>query len=48
MEYPTITLISHPGNEALLDHLINHETGHNWFYGILASNERKHPGWMKA
>ncbi len=45
MEYPTITLISHPGNEALLDHLINHETGHNWFYGILASNERKHP-WM--
>lgn len=45
MEYPTITLVSHPGNEPMLDYVINHETGHNWFYGILASNERKHP-WM--
>lgn len=45
MEYPTITLISKTTNEVLLDFLINHEVGHNWFYGILASNERKHP-WM--
>jgi hypothetical protein len=45
MEYPTITLISKPINEKMLDYLINHEVGHNWFYGILASNERKHP-WM--
>ena len=45
MEYPTITLVSKTGNEKLLDYLINHEIGHNWFYGILASNERTHP-WM--
>lgn len=45
MEYPTITLISTTKNERMLDYLINHEVGHNWFYGILASNERTHP-WM--
>ena len=45
MEYPTITLISSPSNEKELDHLINHEVGHNWFYSILATNERQHP-WM--
>ena len=45
MEYPTITLVSNNGNEKMLDFLINHEVGHNWFYGILASNERQHP-WM--
>ncbi len=45
MEYPAITLISTPSNEIELDHLINHEVGHNWFYGILATNERMHP-WM--
>ncbi|MFT3910714.1 MAG: M1 family metallopeptidase [Ferruginibacter sp.] len=45
MEYPTITLVSYPGNEKGLDEVINHEVGHNWFYGILASNERQHP-WM--
>jgi hypothetical protein len=45
MEYPTITLVSKTSNEKTLDFLINHEVGHNWFYGILASNERKYP-WM--
>ena len=45
MEYPTITLISSPSDERLLDYVINHEVGHNWFYGILATNERAHP-WM--
>ncbi|MEI7736765.1 MAG: M1 family metallopeptidase, partial [Ferruginibacter sp.] len=45
MEYPTITFLSSGGNEKSLDFVINHEIGHNWFYGILASNERLHP-WM--
>lgn len=45
MEYPTITFLSSGGSEKLLDFVINHEVGHNWFYGILASNERQHP-WM--
>ncbi len=45
MEYPTITYLSSGGSERTLDFIINHEAGHNWFYGILASNERKHP-WM--
>ncbi len=45
MEYPTITLISKTADKKMLDYLINHEVGHNWFYGILASNERQHP-WM--
>ncbi len=45
MEYPTIALIS-PGLSALsLDATIAHEIGHNWFQGILATNERKLP-WM--
>ncbi len=45
MEYPTITFLSSGGSEKMLDFVINHEAGHNWFYGILASNERQHP-WM--
>ena len=45
MEYPTITYLSSGGSERTLDFIINHEAGHNWFYGILASNERRHP-WM--
>ncbi len=45
MEYPTITFLSSGGTEKMLDFVINHEVGHNWFYGILASNERQHP-WM--
>jgi hypothetical protein len=46
MEYPMITLITSPeaGKEDL-DAVITHEVGHNWFYGILATNERDHP-WM--
>ena len=45
MEYPTITIISPAASEKELDVTIAHEVGHNWFYGILASNERDHP-WM--
>jgi hypothetical protein len=44
MEYPTITLIAKTavGN---LKTVIVHEAGHNWFYGMLGSNERDH-AWM--
>ncbi|MDQ6757127.1 MAG: M1 family metallopeptidase, partial [Bacteroidota bacterium] len=45
MEYPTITSISPMPSEKDLDLTIEHEVGHNWNYGILASNEREHP-WM--
>ena len=45
MEYPTITLISPQSNEKFLEFTIAHEVGHNWFYGILGTNERQHP-WM--
>lgn len=45
MEYPTITLLSGMEGEKELDFVTEHELGHNWFYGILASNERLHP-WM--
>src|SRR6185437_6741256 len=45
MEYPTITSISPMPNEESLEFTIEHEVGHNWNYGILATNEREHP-WM--
>ena len=45
MEYPTITLLTAGNSEATLESVINHEVGHNWFYGILATNERQYP-WM--
>ncbi len=45
MEYPMITVIGNSSDAASLDEVITHEVGHNWFYGILASNERDHP-WM--
>lgn len=44
MEYPTITSIA-TANEGSTEGVIEHEVGHNWFYGILASNEREYP-WM--
>lgn len=40
MEYPTITVCSDASPSTVI-----HEIGHNWFYGILGSNERKYP-WM--
>ncbi|HAE13274.1 MAG TPA: hypothetical protein DCG24_03535 [Bacteroidetes bacterium] len=45
MEYPTITIIGGSANAAGLDNVITHEVGHNWFYGMLGSNERDH-AWM--
>lgn len=45
MEYPMITVISAGFDEFSLDQVVTHEVGHNWFYGILASNERMFP-WM--
>ncbi|MDB4107364.1 M1 family metallopeptidase [Bacteroidia bacterium] len=40
MEYPMITLCDYMSEEVIV-----HEVGHNWFYGILANNERIYP-WM--
>lgn len=45
MEYPMITVIGDIDDAMGLDEVIAHEVGHNWFQGILASNEREHP-WM--
>ncbi|MEO8069279.1 MAG: M1 family metallopeptidase [Flavobacteriales bacterium] len=45
MEYPMITVIGDIDDAKGLDEVIAHEVGHNWFQGILASNEREHP-WM--
>ena len=46
MEYPTITVIHLPkGTDKELDLTIEHEVGHNWFYAILGTNERRYP-WM--
>ncbi|MCZ2139854.1 MAG: M1 family metallopeptidase [Bacteroidia bacterium] len=40
MEYPTITNIAELNRQVIV-----HEVGHNWFYGILGTNERAFP-WM--
>lgn len=45
MEYPMITVIGHASGAKDLDQVITHEVGHNWFYGILGTNERDH-AWM--
>ncbi len=45
MEYPMITVIGNTDDAIGLDQVITHEVGHNWFYGILGSNERDH-AWM--
>ncbi len=45
MEYPMVTVIGSVGDNKSLDLVITHEVGHNWFYGILGSNEREYP-WL--
>ena len=46
MEYPMVTLITSPDAKVeTLDGVIAHEIGHNWFMGMLGSNERAHT-WM--
>lgn len=43
MEYPNITIIGESNSDLTLETTIMHEVGHNWFYGILGSNEREFP-----
>jgi hypothetical protein len=45
MEYPTVTLLDQMASRNAVMTTLVHEVGHNWFYGILGSNERDHP-WM--
>lgn len=45
MEYPNVTVIGSISDKDMLKTVIIHEVGHNWFYGMLGSNERDHP-WM--
>ena len=45
MEYPNITIIGLSNSKYVLEETIMHEVGHNWFYGLLAFNERDYP-WM--
>jgi len=45
MEYPMLTLIAKAGGPYGLESVIVHEVGHNWFYGMLGSNERDN-AWM--
>lgn len=45
MEYPTITIIGGTSNALDLETVLMHEVGHNWFYGMLGTNERDH-AWM--
>lgn len=45
MEYPNITVINAVTDALMLEFILVHEVGHNWFYGALGSNERQHP-WM--
>ena len=43
MEYPMITIISSPATHGtnLLEMVVMHEIGHNWFMGMLGSDERR-------
>ncbi|MFW5793260.1 MAG: M1 family metallopeptidase [Bacteroidota bacterium] len=45
MEYPALTVIGGKLTDFQLERVLAHEIIHNWFYGILAFNEREHP-WL--
>lgn len=45
MEYPMITYIQPGLPPSALEEVIAHEVGHNWFFGVLSTNERDYP-WM--
>lgn len=45
MEYPMVTIIGRTTEAFNLDLVIAHEVGHNWFYGMLGTNERDY-AWM--
>jgi hypothetical protein len=45
MEYPMITAIGTYGDPFELEEAVVHEVAHNWFYGIVGNNERRH-AWM--
>lgn len=45
MEYPAVTLIGKAPGDFGLERVVVHETIHNWFYGKMAFNERRHP-WL--
>jgi hypothetical protein len=45
MEYPMITVVGNAGSAFEMEYTLIHEIGHNWFYGILGSNERD-AAWM--
>jgi hypothetical protein len=45
MEYPMVTFIMPGAGGSALETVIAHEIGHNWFYGVLSSNERREP-WL--
>ncbi|KAB1065602.1 M1 family metallopeptidase [Salibacter halophilus] len=45
MEYPMCTMILGHGSKEGKIGLIAHESFHNWYYGVLATNEFKYP-WM--
>ncbi len=45
MEYPGVSVIGPVNSGLMLERVIAHEVGHNWFQATLATNERRHP-WM--